>query len=134
MKLFKPEPHKRVKDRKKREERAVIKTVRPAVVTRDGLCRLRSMCRAFQLMFGACAGPSEWAHWREHSRAKTRGMAPQIRHTTSQSLMMCKRHHNDYDKGHGVTRLYIEALTERICDGRLRFIKGECSHDERELG
>lgn len=130
MNIFKPEPHKRVKGRKKREERKVVKTVRPQVVDRDGTCRLRSMSLAFHLMFGACAGPSEWAHWREWSRAKTRGMAPEIRHTTDKSLMLCTKHHDDYDE----SRLTIEAKTERTCDGPLRFIKGEHVYDELELG
>lgn len=44
-----------------------------------------------------CAGPSEWAHIGKHRRCHTRGMAPEARHTTQGSAMLCKRHHDAYD-------------------------------------
>lgn len=113
----KPEPHKRVKARKKRREAKVVKAVRPVVAARDGHCRLWSYSRAMHLIFGACRGASEWAHWRAHSRAKTRGMDPEVRHTTDKTMMMCGLHHDLYDDG----KLIVRALTERTCDGRLGF-------------
>jgi hypothetical protein len=68
-------------------------------------------------MFGACRGRSEFAHFGEKRRSKTVGQAPEERHDRAHSLMMCTKHHKDYDEH----RLWIEALTERVCDGPLRF-------------
>jgi hypothetical protein len=46
-----------------------------------------------------CHGVSEWAHLGDKKRFKTRGQAPEIRHTTAGSLMLCQKHHADYDAG-----------------------------------
>lgn len=117
----KPEPRARTKRRKQRHEAAVIKDVRAACVERDGYCRLRqtydvAFC-ATSGLFGRCEGHSEWAHFANRRRAKTRGMDPAERHTTAGSFMACRRHHADYD----AHRLNIEAMTDRGCDGPLAF-------------
>lgn len=111
--LSKPEPRRRVKARRRREERRVIQRVRDDVSRRDGYCRF-AHCG-----LGACGGPSEWAHYGERKRSKTMRMDPEHRHATTHSLMLCKAHHDAYDKGVG-GRLEIEPLTDLVCDGQLR--------------
>lgn len=86
--------------------------VRAECAARDGYCRLAGVAR-----FPPCSGPSEWAHVGEHRRFKTRGMEPEARHTTAGSVMFCADHHHLYD----ANRLQITALTERQCDGPLRY-------------
>lgn len=119
--LAKPEPRRKTKARKKRRERGVITDVRQHCVTRDGYCRLFSADaetkRTVVVLFGECAGPSEWAHFGDKKRAKTRGMEPEDRHTPEGSLMLCRKHHDDYDDG----IMAIDALTDRGCQGRLVF-------------
>ena len=92
--LAKPEPRKRVKARRKRQEATVATGVRAQCVERDGYCLLRA--RVFG-GFGRCLGPSEWAHIGTHRRAHTRGQAAARRHTTAGSGMLCQRHHAAYD-------------------------------------
>lgn len=113
----KPEPRKRAKGRKKRLEQKVVKTVRPDVVRRDGYCRLLFTARTLREMFGVCRGASQWAHFGKHKRARTRGMAPEVRHTTAGTFMLCDGHHDAYDDG----EIVIHALTEKECDGPLEF-------------
>lgn len=80
---------------------------------RDGRCRL-----AGARGFPACGGPSEWAHLRPHARFQTRGEAPERRHTTAGSLMLCRLMHHLYD----AHRMAIEAEdADRGADGPLRF-------------
>jgi len=95
----KPKPRSRTKTR--RDEQAVIASVRAAVVERD----YRRGCRAAHL--GRCEGMLEWAHLHHVSRAKTRGMAPEVRHTTAGTLLLCAGHHQDYDEH----RLTIDGTT-----------------------
>lgn len=104
----KPEPRKRTKARKERAEAKVKKAVRAECVKRDGFCRLMGC--------GPCSGRSEWAHLGEKKRARTRKMAPEVRHTTAGSLMACTGHHEAYDAG----RIEIEPTTARGADGLLR--------------
>lgn len=108
----KGEPRKRLKGRKDRAEYRQRRIVRAQCVERDGSCRLSKTS-----LFGDCWGFSEWMHLGEKKRCKTRGMAPEARHTTAGSLMGCTRHHRAYDAG----RLKIEPLTERGADGTLKF-------------
>lgn len=109
--LQKPEPRKRVKARKDRAEAKVKQQVRARCVERDGDCRLRGA-------YGfTCSGDSEWAHLGESRRAHTRGMAPEVRHTTAGSLMLCTGHHRAYDAG----RLKVRCLTLKRADGLLGF-------------
>ncbi len=113
--ISKPESRKKQKAREKREERKVITHVREQCVDRDGFCRAQG------IGMGPCIGCSEWCHFGDHKRFKTRGQEPERRHNTQGSLMMCSGHHYEYDKG----RLEINALTERGCDGPLEFQRGD---------
>ncbi len=106
----KPEPRKRMKARAKRTEAAIIRAVRAACVARDGYCRASDL--------GGCYGPSEWAHAPWWTRAKTRGMKPELRHTTAGSMMLCQKHHADVD-GH---RLMAAPGDERWCDSLVYFV------------
>ena len=112
-----------VKGRKTRAAAKVVTSVRAQCVERDGYCR---MSRWYSIdgednyargVDTFCSGPSEWAHVGEHTRAKTRGMAPERRHTTAGSLMLCRRHHHDLD----AHRITVDALTAAGADGPLRF-------------
>jgi hypothetical protein len=100
--LAKPEPRKRVKARKQRQEAKVVKSVRAQCVERDGYCatvtKQTNAADAWTWMI-QCDGVSEWAHLGDKKRFKTRGQAPEIRHTTAGSLMLCTKHHDDYDEG-----------------------------------
>lgn len=87
----KPEKLKTTRGRKRRREGKVTKSIRAQCVERDGYCRLMGV--------GTCDGPSEWAHLGEKKRARTRGMDPEVRHTTVHSMMLCHLHHYLYDVG-----------------------------------
>lgn len=117
--------------RRRRAESAVVKVVRPQVADRDGYCRLFRFDEAWRArlwaMFGRCSGPSEWAHFGAHRRSRTMGMAAAERHTPEGSLMLCTRHHRDYDQN----RLRVHALTSQGCEGPLRFTGGDGA-DHRE--
>ena len=109
----KPERRTTTTRRKRRQERAVTQSIRAQCVARDGYCRVSSDGVDFN-----CSGPSEWAHFGDHTRARTRGQDPEQRHTTAGSLMLCRFHHRQYDAG----VLQIFALTTAIgCDGDVRF-------------
>ena len=104
----KPAPRKRTTARKQRHEAAVKKSVRAQCVERDGYCRVSD---------SQCGGLSEWAHLGAKKRARTRGMAPELRHTTGGSLMLCTVHHLWYDRG----QMQIVPLTLKGADGLLHF-------------
>lgn len=114
--ISKGEPRKRVKARKARAETVVKRQVRAVVDDRDGYCRYWKDA-PYDDDWTPCDGPSEWAHWGDRKRFKTRGMAPEVRHTTAGSLMLCQRHHRAYDAG----ELEIKADTDRGCDGPLSY-------------
>ena len=122
----KPEPLARTKRRRQRQEVAIVKDVRAQCVARDGYCATWST-GAVSSVCGPCSGRSEWAHFGAHTRAKTRGMAPERRHTTAGSFMLCARHHRDYD----AHRLLIVALSDRGCDGPLVFSAEDRRQEER---
>lgn len=103
----KPGPTARHRAKRRRAEAPVAAKVRAACVERDGYCRFMGLTQ--------CAGPSQWAHLGEKKRARTRGMAPEARHTTTHSAMACERHHWLYDSG----KLAI-GMTERGADGPMR--------------
>lgn len=109
--LQKPEPHKRVKARRQHGERKLEKAVRRQCVERDGYCLVDASVEILNL--GACKGPSEWAHIGRHRRCLTRGMAPEKRHTTAGSAMLCRKHHRDYD----AHKFDIRLVTGRGMDG-----------------
>lgn len=103
-------------------ERELIRRVREEVVERDGSCRVGKNLLA---AMGRCWGPSEWAHFNQFKRFKTRNLPPEERHTAAGSLMLCRGHHASYDRrvllwGNAFTVLTIEALTEALCNGPLR--------------
>lgn len=128
---WKPERRKLVKARAHQAEVKVISAVRAKTSRRDGPCRLAWVCAMPRRWdgveaFGACRGPSEWAHLGAHRRCKTRGQPPEARHTTAGSLMMCKRHHNAYDDH----RIEITPMTPRGADGPLRWTCGTFIYEE----
>jgi len=103
---------KRARDAAERAQKARI---RARCVVRDGYCRY---ARDVAGPATPCVGPSEWAHFDAHRRARTRGQVPEVRHTTAGSLMLCRGHHRAYDHG----RLRITARDPRRgCRGRLRY-------------
>lgn len=96
--LPKPEPRKRIKARTRRRERTITVSVRALVVLRDGACAIDTRVpRSVSRLLGGCDGPSEWAHIGEQRRCHTRGQAPERRHTTAGTAILCRRHHQDYD-------------------------------------
>lgn len=119
----KPVTRRTVQARKRRAEAAVIAKVRAACVERDGYCRFhRQAVNDWYVQGGwykepGCEGPAEWAHLRGHRRSHTRGQAPGLRHTTTHSLMLCRRHHGMEERGD----MRVKYLTEQGCDGPLRF-------------
>jgi hypothetical protein len=101
------------KDADEQAERLRKRAVRADCVARDGYCRYgRDLSN-----FDSCRGPSEWAHYGDKKRFKTRNQDPEVRHTTKESLMLCRKHHRMYDRG----TLLIELLTDAGCIGLLRF-------------
>ncbi len=131
MSLPKPEPRARAKRRQGRVEGQQAAKVRALCVKRDGFCRLR--LTAGLVMFrsehaGCCDGHSEWAHMER--RFKTRGMAPERRHQTGTSLMLCTFHHQLFD----AHRLNIQAASSRGADGPLAFAVGRTIYVEPERG
>jgi len=110
--LTKPEPLARERARRKRHERAVTRLVREQVARRDGYCRVRPWSQRWYLQ--SCEGRSEWAHLSDHRRARTRGRAPERRHTTAGTVMLCARHHRLYDEARSFD---IIQLTEHGADG-----------------
>ncbi len=121
----KPERRTRMKGRKARAESAVKKSVRTKCVDRDGSCRLSQTLNNGRsgdtwtpsALWDKCHGLSEWAHMHVKRRSQTRGQAPEIRHTTKDSLMLCRFHHQEYD----AHRLRITCLTRKGADGSLKF-------------
>ena len=130
--LPKPEPRRRTKRRRERQERAVKQDVRAQCVERDGSCRLAGavfcverQARLYERTYTPverhrCSGPSEWAHLGENRRAKTVGQDPAVRHTVHGSLMLCRGAHAAYD-GRARPRIEIEEQSRSGADGALRF-------------
>lgn len=115
--------HQRLKARQRRLESKVKRSIREQCVYRDGYCLLGPVGMAFA-GYGVCEGPSEWAHIGQHRRSKTRGMAPERRHTTKGSAMLCQTHHRAYD-AHDFD---IQPTTERGMDGPFRLVTGSGRH------
>lgn len=98
------------------------RAVRAMVVDRDGYCRLSARVQRLSRderedITMPCEGESEWAHLEDKRRARTVGMAPEERHTTAGSLMLCRAHHRAYDGA----RISITLLSRYGADGPLRF-------------
>lgn len=114
----KPETRRKAKARAKRQEQKVVGTVRERCADRDGHCRLAGVER-----FGHCEGPSTWAHLRGFTRAQTRGQAPERRHCTEGSLMLCRGHHQTGEFAYDLGRLDIEPQRpDKGANGPLTFI------------
>ncbi|MEY2873479.1 MAG: hypothetical protein RLZZ373_850, partial [Pseudomonadota bacterium] len=69
---------------------------------RDGHCWIATRLpkgeqKIAALLAGPCGGDSTWAHLGEWRRSNTRGMAPDQRHHTKGTAMMCADHHRRYD-------------------------------------
>lgn len=103
----------RLRARKRAKDQRYAAKIRPIVERRDGYCRYFKDWPDFDRQ--PCEGNSEWAHFGDKKRFKTRGMAPEKRHTTAGSLMLCSKHHREYDAG----KLRIVALSAKGCDGGL---------------
>ncbi len=117
----KPGPTAKYRASRKRKDDAYALKIRAKVDDRDGYCRLwNDMFLRDPYHRGDCDGPSEWAHLGEKTRAKTRGMVPKERHTTADSVKLCKVHHDRLD-GRRRPRLTIRALTDKGADGPLEF-------------
>jgi hypothetical protein len=121
LRFTKGRTRKSLKGSKRRLEAARVQLVRAICVERDGDCRLRQDGRltnyADQLIPHICSGETEWAHFGAKKRSKTRGLPPEVRHTTEDSLMLCTGAHTAYDH----QQMFIEPLTDRGCNGPLRF-------------
>lgn len=103
------------------QESKVAKAVRAECVNRDGDCRLALTedSDPFTLdAFGACSGESEWAHLENGRRFKTQRMAPELRHNTATSAILCTRHHDAYDKR---KTLRVTLLSSAGANGELLF-------------
>lgn len=123
MTLAKPEPWKRVKGRRKRQERKAMSAARAEAVPRDGYCRLEG-CG-----LGPCSGPSQFAHFEDSRRFLTRGMAPEQRHDAGGGLVLCQQHHDRYD-GRARPRIEIEAKGPARARGLLRFRSEGTTYEE----
>lgn len=116
-----------MKGRKDRAEAKQKHMVRMLCVARDGDCRVMKTCEPYSdiapiptMQFpSTCRGESEWAHMHARRRSQTRNMAPEIRHDSAHSLMLCTKHHSDYD----AHKLRITALTRKGADGPLKFAR-----------
>lgn len=128
--LAKPESRKRQKAREKRQDAKALARVYVEVSDRDGYCRLYVLDRAWRATIwdrlGPCAGPSQFAHFGDLRRFKTRHKPPEERHTRAGALKLCQAHHEAYDQH----RLAIDALTDRGTDGRLRFARAAAAWEE----
>lgn len=130
----KPEKRSTTKRRKKTKERDIKSVVRTAVEERDGYCRLYWYDADTRLsivkIFGPCGGRSTWAHVNDKRRFATRGMEPEERHTTDGSIMLCEWHHQTGPAAYDAHGMEIEYMTERGCDGRLRFVRDDKVFEE----
>lgn len=124
----KPEKRKTTKGRKDRAEDKQKHMVRMLCVARDGACALdrggasdfsRGDVLGVGCMLNDCSGRPEWAHMHSRRRSQTRGQAPEIRHDSAHSLMLCTKHHSDYD----AHKLRITSLTRKGADGPLKFAR-----------
>lgn len=100
---------KRLKGRKDRDERRVKRQVRAECEARDGYCLVATRVG----ILGECKGPSTWAHFSGHRRSQTRGMAPERRHDTRFSGMLCERHHKREEDG----KYVVVYRTTKYADG-----------------
>lgn len=114
-------PKRLDKAKMKRLAAQVAAIVRALCVERDGYCR------SVNTNTMDCRGVSQWSHFGEFKRARTRNQSAERRHNTAGSLMLCQRHHDAYAAG----QLHIDAQTDRGCDGPLTFTwnRPEAAHE-----
>ncbi len=113
---------KAVKARKDRAAGKVVKSVRARCEERDGSCRMLTLAVRGDIGPAGgheCFGPSQWSHLGK-TRARTRGQAPEARHATAHTLMLCKAAHDKLD-GRAGPRLEVKVLTPSGADGPLEF-------------
>lgn len=119
-------PRRIVKARKGRSEDQVKREVRAECVERDGDCRICNLATSpgdwheddFPMPDESFLwNPSEWAHLDRSKRARTRGMSPELRHTTAGTAMLCRFHHELYDAG----KLLVELMSNLGADGPLNW-------------
>lgn len=125
-----PGPTARARKRKADRDKRYAAKIRADVAERDGLCRLGEWENNpddwhSDAVNDVCDGGSQWAHFGEKKRFKTRGLPPEERHTMAGSLMLCEKHHDDYDEG----RLVITAQTSLDCNGPLNFEPARSPHE-----
>ena len=84
-------PTAKARAAKARKDAAYAKTIREQVQARD------VYCRAYYMHKETCMGVAAWAHMAGHRRFETRGLPPEQRHSTAWTLMLCAKHHADYD-------------------------------------
>jgi len=107
--LPKGRTRKQLKSRRDRLEAKIKAAVRAACVERDGECLVATRAG----VFGECGGVPEWAHLFPHRRSQTRGLAPEIRHSTLTTAMLCTTHHALEESG----AYRVMYLTPRGADG-----------------
>lgn len=108
------------KAKKRRLESKILHMVRLHDVMRDGHCRFAQDAEALGDSLGrhrCCAGESQLAHLENKRRFKTRGMPPELRHTTAGTAMLCERHHDAYDD----RELRLTFLSNSGADGEIRW-------------
>jgi hypothetical protein len=122
--IGKGKSRKQLKAKAGRAEAKVKKAVRLVCMLRDGDCRICMWennpedWQADDLQQPADIWePIEWAHMHSRRRSQTRNQAPEIRHDSAHSLMLCRFHHTEYD----AHRLIVTALTRKGADGPLKF-------------
>jgi hypothetical protein len=96
-------------------ERQIIDRNRAHCERRDGFCRIGHWKDSAIALFGECYGPSEWNHFRR--RSKSRGEAPEVRHSTEITGMLCERHHDMVDEH----EIDFDYLTNKRADGPMKF-------------
>lgn len=125
--LGKGKTRKQLRARRQRQAATVVQSVRAQCVERDGDCRICDWENNpedwheddLDYPDELSVNPSEWAHLNEGTRAKTRGMSAERRHTTAMSLMLCQFHHDRLDGRHH-PRITITATEPRLgADGPL---------------
>lgn len=128
---------KQLKAKRDREEAKVEKAVRAECVKRDGYCRygvlkigdvihpMRAMNAIGHLgaadvvLSAMCDGPSEWAHLEDTRRARTMKMRPELRHHTKGTMMLCRKHHAQYD----ARLIRLRFVSAAGADGPLEFYR-----------
>ena len=100
-------PTARARAKRTRAESPVKRKVRGECLERDGHCIFAPL--------GPCSRNSEWMHLEAKKRARTRGMKPEMRHTTAGSAMGCSFHHDEYDAG-----AIALAMTDQGANGPIR--------------